>query len=258
MAAVEWRATCGTKNADIKCNRPNWDKVKKAYDEINKIDENDANKVYKIIFNDEKNKLIKKGEQEWMAIQKAHEIAEKTKISQVRYEKAEGEALRYFEGNREQYRNTCALQISYALNFGGMPLHNTIKKRDFSSVGGTTIEQKETLYILGVINMREFLLQEWRQPEFKESLYEIKSYDVLLSRNKTLLQKLKDLKSKGLVTIGGGRFRDKKYLKSFWHSTLWDTNEFVDVQNDRNINYLGGIDDGVEFLAKELFFWELI
>lgn len=41
------------------------------------------------------------------------------------------------------------------------------------------------------------------------------------------------------------------------HSTLWDTNEFVDVQNDRNINYLGGIDDGIEFLAKELFFWEL-
>ncbi|MGX2973139.1 T6SS effector amidase Tae4 family protein [Helicobacter sp. T3_23-1059] len=237
--------------------RPQWESVKKAYDEINKIDKNEANKVYEIIFNDEKNKLIKSGKQEWFAIQKAREIAEKTKVSQVRYEKAGGEALRYFEGNREHYRNTCTLQISYALNYGGMPLHHSINKREFSSVGGATIEQKETLYILGVIDMREFLLQEWKQPEFKESLYEIKSYDDLLSRNKTLLQKLKDLKSKGLVTIGGGRFRDKKYLKSFWHSTPWNTDEFVDVQNDRNINYLGGIDDGVEFLAKELFFWEL-
>ncbi len=36
MVVVEWRATCGTKNASIKCKRPNWDKVKRAYDEINK------------------------------------------------------------------------------------------------------------------------------------------------------------------------------------------------------------------------------
>ena len=257
MAVVEWRATCGTKNASIKCKRPNWDKVKRAYDEINKIDKSDIDKAYEVVFNDEKNKFIKKGEQEWIARQKAHEIANKTKVSQARYEKVGGEALRYFKGNREYYRNTCTLQISYALNFGRMSLHNTIKKREFGSVGGAIIEQKELLYILGVIDMRDFLLQQWRQPEIKESLYEIKSYDVLLSRNKTLLQKLKDLKSKGLVTIGGGRFRDKKYLKSFWHSTLWDTNEFVDVRNNRNINYLGGIDDGVEFLAKELFFWEL-
>ena len=85
----------------------------------------------------------------------------------------------------------------------------------------------------------------------------MKASEIRAMSMEELESKLKDLKSKGLVTIGGGRFRDKKYLKSFWHSTLWDTNEFVDVRNNRNINYLGGIDDGVEFLAKELFFWEL-
>ena len=37
MAVVEWRATCGTKNANIKCNRPNWDKIKNAYEKINTL-----------------------------------------------------------------------------------------------------------------------------------------------------------------------------------------------------------------------------
>lgn len=40
--AVEWRATCGTASASIKCKRPDFDDVKKAYDTINMANPKDA------------------------------------------------------------------------------------------------------------------------------------------------------------------------------------------------------------------------
>ena len=41
--AIEWKATCGTASASIKCKRPNFDDVKKAYDTINMANPNDMN-----------------------------------------------------------------------------------------------------------------------------------------------------------------------------------------------------------------------
>ena len=72
------------------------------------------------------------------------------------------------------------------------------------------------------------------------------------------MTELKALNTKGIATIGGQGFMNGQHYRNFWHMTLWNLNGFVDVQNERNINYLGGVDNnGVEYLAREFFFWEL-
>ena len=55
------------------------------------------------------------------------------------------------------YSNTCALQVSYALNYGGIPLHTEIKAKEYHSIYG---KDKEYLYITGVINTINFLLSK--------------------------------------------------------------------------------------------------
>lgn len=238
-----------------RAKRPNFESVKRAYDEINRID---TQATYIILFNTKKQEAIKDGKSEQEAINIAKEFAEKMQYAQARYEKIGGNIFDEFKRNMEGFRNTCALQVSYALNFGGMSINTKIENREYGSLRGAETEKQAHLYIVGVIQMRDFLLKQWGKPNMRKSFYEISSYKALLEHNQSLLTELKTLNTKGIATIGGQGFINGQHYRNFWHTTLWNLDEFVDVQNERNINYLGGVDNnGVEYLAREFFFWEL-
>lgn len=71
-------------------------------------------------------------------------------------------------------------------------------------------------------------------------------------------------KQKGITTMKGNHFINSTLTGSFSHTTLWNLDEFVDVQNGRNINYLDEESQrklyrNAEFyLAQTFSFWELI
>ncbi len=114
-----------------------------------------------------------------------------------------------------------------------MPINTKIENREYSSLKGSEAEKQAHLYNVGVIQMRVFLLKQWGKPNIRKSFYEISSYTALLKHNQSLLIGLITLGAKGITTIGGQGFINGQYYRNFWHTTLWNLNEFVDVQNKK-------------------------
>ena len=110
--------------------------------------------------------------------------------------------------NYPNFSNTCALQVSYALNFGGMPLHKYIKEKEYNSIYG---HNRDCLYILGANYMKEFLKAKWKEAEVNMSATDE-------SKNEVLQQ---ILNKKGIVAMKG----------DYSHTTLWSGKNFVDVEN---------------------------
>ncbi|MGX2973359.1 type VI secretion system amidase effector protein Tae4, partial [Helicobacter sp. T3_23-1059] len=104
--------------------------------------------------------------------------------------------------------NTCALQVSYALNFGGMPLHKNIKEKEYNAMYG---RNRDSLYILGAYYMGKFLNTKWKEAEIK-----MKATD---DGKNEVLQQLSN--KKGIVVMQG----------NYSHTTLWSGKNFVDVEN---------------------------
>lgn len=166
--AIEWKATCGTANASIKCKRPNWESVREAYNKINTANPNDKNlqEIFKQAIIDNG---IWRGVSSHIAEQTAKEVIEQIINNNYddsiwqRYALVGGTPLseyishkNFFDKspNYADYSNTCALQVSYALNYGGMPLHTEIKVKEYNSMYG---RDKEYLYILGADYMGRYL-----------------------------------------------------------------------------------------------------
>ena len=266
--AVEWKATCGTVNESIKCKRADFDDVKKAYDTINMANPNDMNlqETFRkaIVDNGEW-----RGKSSKVAEQKAQDII--TQIQDKRYDDSVWqryalvggtplkEYINYknffnisYEKPYPNYSNTCALQVSYALNYGKMPLHTLIKEREYNALYDTN---REYLYILGADYIGRFLNDKWGSPEISGTL------NTNVDRQ-TMLIKLKG--QKGIATMRGNHFINNTLVKSFSHTTLWNLDEFVDVQNKTNINFLDEelqrqLFHNTEFyLAQTFSFWELL
>ena len=188
--AVEWKATCGTASASIKCKRPNFDDVKKAYDTINMANPNDMNlqETFRQAIIDNG---VWRGISSKVAEQKAQEIL--TQIQNGNYDDSVwqryalvggtplSEYINYknFFGRSSgyaDYSNTCALQVSYALNYGGMPLHTEIKPKEYNSMYG---KGKQYLYILGADYMGRFLNDKWGKAEISITATDEGKYAVL-------------------------------------------------------------------------------
>lgn len=264
--AVEWRATCGTASESIKCKRLDFDDVKKAYDIINVANPNDMNlqETFRKAIIDNG---VWRGISSKAAGQKAQEIL--TQIQNDRYDDSVwqryalvggtplNEYINYknFFGRSSgyaDYSNTCALQVSYALNYGKMLLHTLIKEREYNALYDTN---REYLYILGADYIGSFLNDKWGKAEISGTLHNN------LDRQ-TMLTKLKG--QKGIATMRGNHFINNILVGSFSHTTLWNLDEFVDVQNGNNINYLDEeiqrkLSHNTEFyLAQTFNFWELL
>lgn len=264
--AVEWKATCGTVNESIKCKRADFDDVKKAYDVINMANPNDMNlqETFRKAIIDNG---VWRGISSKAAGQKAQEILTQIQNDSYddsvwqRYALVGGTPLSEYINHKNffgrssgyaDYSNTCALQVSYALNYGGMPLHTEIKPKEYKSMYG---KDKQYLYILGADYMGRFLQDKWGKAEISGTLHNN------LDRQ-TMLTKLKG--QKGIATMRGNHFVNNTLVGSFSHTTLWNLDEFVDVQNKTNINYL---DEEMQrklyhntkfYLAQTFSFWELL
>lgn len=205
MAVVEWRATCGTKNANIKCKRPNWDKVKKAYEDIDKLGANETSP---------------------------------TKKAKPKYELVGGKPYDKFNKSPTIYEDTCALKMSYALNYGGMPL---IKPTANTK---TYIGEDNKIYVLGSQDIGDFLYVKWKyekpyNPKYMSSKNENTAFynDEFMSFDKNGIVVMK--------IVGWGE-------SAYGHTTLWNGKEgkFVD-----NSNFLLDVRDNV--IVTKFYFWEL-
>ena len=114
----------------------------------------------------------------------------------------------------QDYGNTCALQVSYALNYGGMPLHTEIKVKEYNSMYG---RGEKYLYILGADYMGRYLNDKWGKAEI--------SITATDSGKTAALEQIKD--KKGIVVMKG----------NYSHTTLWNGSKFVDVENGMARNY---------------------
>ena len=173
------KATCGDKSKSIEYRRPSWESMRKAYDTINTADPK-CEELQKIF----KQAIISKGR--WYGCsQEEIEQATKEAMEQIigdnddddnydrvwqRYTLVGGQPLSEYisyknffhkSPNYADYSNTCALRVSYALNYGGMPLYTEIKVREYNSLYGN----KEYLYILGADYMGRYLNDKWGKAE---------------------------------------------------------------------------------------------
>ncbi|RDU60068.1 hypothetical protein CQA53_11100 [Helicobacter didelphidarum] len=150
------------------------------------------------------------------------------------------------------YSNTCALQVSYALNYGGMPIKDSISRdktkrpKGFENV--TILQGTDNHnYITGVINITSFLQLKsfWGNADepYNPKTMTTKQENINFYNNE-----FSKFDKSGVVAmiISGWSNADG-------HITLWNGKDkkFLD-----NFNYLLDVRDIV--IIKKLYFWELL
>lgn len=241
----------------LKLKRPKWESVSKAYIEINEIG--------KIEFYNTLEKAIQEG----LSDNIARHIAELAQ-AQKRYEKVGGQALREFNRDSKSYINTCAMRVSYALNYGGMPL---IDGRVKLTSGTKLIGKDNYKYYTGVSGIKGLLLENWKQLKpysqannrdfykifydhkkepFKAlvdvhgNIFNQKRVNEIKKDNQNFFNVLHSLKIKGIATMVIDGWRD-----AGGHTTLWNGEGFLD-----ETNYLNYYKETI--FVRELCFWELL
>lgn len=250
----------------IKLNikRPSWDSVKRAYMEINMANPNDENLQRAF-----RQAIIDNGIWRGIPAKKAEQIAneEVDKIINNNYDDAVwqryalvgGEPLKEYINHKNffgrsynyaDYSNTCALQVSYAFNYGGMLLENYISKNKSSLLQGfKNVMLKgadNNNYIAGVINIIRFLETKdvWGKADkpYSPKIMLIKKENIDFYNNE-----FSKFNKNGVVGMIVSGWDDAE-----GHITLWDREEkkFLD-----NSNYL--LDARSAVVIKEFYFWEL-
>lgn len=189
-------ATCGGKSVSIECRRPSWESVREAYKYINEVgsDSNDT--------------------------------------AESRYTFLGGKIENAFKKERKSYTNTCAVRISYALNYGGMPIKKSLEnpsnnqklnimKNQIETYG--RIDKNSNYYITSSIDMEAFLWIKWGVPEF------LQKNMINQTDNENAFEKLRKLNKQGVATMR------ISFLDAQGHTTLWNKECFTD-----GTNYLTG------------------
>ena len=213
------------KLASINIKRPSWKYVKDAYEKINDIGKT---------LNDDYAK------------------------AELRYNFLGGKIQKSFEKEKTQYVNTCALRVSYALNYGGMPLkesligniesdrHKAILQNIKNAIETyNRLDRNNNYYITNSIDMETFLRIKWGVPDIMQKNMTTKQENI------TFLNKLKNFNKQGIITMRIN-FRDAQ-----GHTTLWNKDSFLD-----DSNYLEEYiiqNDGRHYnpIVTEAHFWEL-
>ena len=247
------KVRCGNKEAIIRIQRPSFDVCKKAYEKISKLDNIDGskmtesrNRLYDALI---KNRLSK----EQMA--KYTEKLNKYIPQEIRYFNIGGGAYQQFINDWDTYYNTCALRISYALNQTNIP----IKSMTNQLIGRNYTGDDKQLYYLGVLDIVDLLNKNWKKltwqkPTFNQVKQKIKCgcsedfYKNMTTKadNETFLSELQSLQIKGIIAMIG--------TNGLRHTTLWDTDNFVDVNIGISENYL---EETADYIIKECYFWDM-
>ncbi len=271
---------------DLTIERPSFLFFKKAYKEIFEL-QGDSNLMSKLGEAMKKQLKIYNTRQEH-----ANEVLEKVKSTldrleqsmvYPRYVKVGGKVLEEYarfiiddELNESGYKshaqryqnfgNSCALQVSYAFNYGKMPIKRlcTLPTNALSGDDGH-------LYYTGVPKIKELLLKNWKQlkpysknnnKDFYKVFYADKSQYKSISTNPILRQKvrnenqkffttLKTLKQNGIITMVIDGFGN-----AVGHTTFFDSDSegFLDDYNGKH-NYLDYKDERI--FVRELCFWKI-
>ncbi|EMZ35900.1 MAG: T6SS effector amidase Tae4 family protein [Helicobacter sp.] len=235
------RVKCGDKEITIRIQRPDFVSVESAYREINIVGRIEAEEAYKKHYAETGNK------------EESDEIYSLTLIKK-KYETVGGNAYAQFISDMDKYYNTCALRISYALNYSTHPIKNMKKQ-----VVGRGYKGKDNhTYYLGVFDIIELLKLNWKALSWTKSTYnQVKDkiqcgcsedfYHNMTSKaeNQKFFKELQSIKRKGIVAMIG--------TDGLRHTTLWNESNFVDVE----FNYYNFL-DGTNYIIKELYFWDLL
>ena len=240
------KARCGDKEITIRIQRPNFENVEKAYREINTLTQEQEKEAKELIYN----LLIKQNYTQLEAIQ----IADYYKEIAARYIKVGGGAYTQFISDMDKYYNTCALRVSYALNYSTHPIKNMKKQ----VVGRSYKGNDNHTYYLGVFDIIELLKLNWKALSWNKATYnQVKAniqcgcsedfYHNMTSKaeNQKFYKELQSIKRKGIVAMIG--------TDGLRHTTLWNESNFVDVE----FNYYNFL-DGTKYIIKELYFWDLL
>ncbi|TLD84381.1 hypothetical protein LS70_002200 [Helicobacter sp. MIT 11-5569] len=251
-------ATCGGKCVTIKIQRPSFESVKKAYEEISRFDIS-AYIVRKNALYDE---LYERAKSEGKSDKEAHEFADieslwvvSIEFAEPRYRQVGGKVEELFNNDKRTYVNTCALRISYALNHSTHPI-NTMDKQVTGR--GYKGEDKQTYY-LGVFDIIEFLKLNWKEltwakPTYAQVKEEIKCgcskdfYHKMETKEQNIqfFKELQSIQRKGIIAMVGS--------DGLRHTTLWEIDNFVDVALGVSANYL----NETAYIIRDLYFWDLI
>ena len=159
-----------------------------------------------------------------------------------------------FISDMDKYYNTCALRVSYALNYSTHPIKNMKKQ----VVGRGYKDKDNHTYYLGVFDIIELLKLNWKVLSWNKSTYnQVKAniqcgcsedfYHSMTSKaeNQKFFKELQSIKRKGIAAMIG--------TDGLRHTTLWNGNNFVDVE----FNYYNFLDE-TNYIIKELYFWDLL
>ena len=226
----------------LNLKRLKWESVSKAYIEINEIGKAEYYSTLE--------KAIQEGVSDNIAYHRA-ELAQ----AQKRYEKVGGQALREFNRDSESYINTCAFKLSYALNYGGMPLKNYMSRQQITSrpiaFQNALIlgDKANNNYFMRVKEIRQFLQLKnvWGNADkpYNPKTMTTKQENIDFYNNE-----LSRFNKNGVVAM----------IISGWsnaggHITLWsgEDKKFLDYDENLYNNYLlyGNA------IVTELYFWEL-
>ncbi|TLD87777.1 hypothetical protein LS66_007695 [Helicobacter sp. MIT 03-1614] len=154
----------------------------------------------------------------------------------------------------DKYYNTCALRVSYALNYSTHPI-NTMDRQVMGR--GYQGDDKQTYY-LGVFDIIELLKLNWKELTWKQPTYtQVKEkikcgcsedfYHNMTSKdeNQQFFEELQSIQRKGIVAMIG--------TSGLRHTTLWNGNDFVDV----DFGYYNFLKE-TNYIVKDLYFWDLI
>lgn len=217
----------------LNLKRPKWESVSKAYIEINEI-----------------------GKAEYYSILNSGGNFSQAELAQAqkRYEKVGGQALREFNRDSESYINTCAFKLSYALNYGGMPLKSYMSrdrtKRPKAFEYATILQGIDNHnYLTGVIFMINLLQLKnvWGNADepYSPKTMKTKQENIDFYNNE-----FSKFSKNGVVAmiING-------WSNANGHVTLWSGKDkkFLDYDPNLYNNYLlyGNI------IVTKLYFWEL-
>ena len=235
------KAKCGDKEITIRIQRPSFENVEKAYREINIVGRIEAEEAYKKHYAETGNE------------EEADKIYFLTLIKK-KYETVGGNAYTQFISDMDKYYNTCALRVSYALNYST----HTIKNMKKQVVGRSYKGKDNHTYYLGVFDIIELLKLNWKVLSWNKSTYnQVKAniqcgcsedfYHNMTSKaeNQKFYKELQSIKRKGIIAMIG--------TDGLRHTTLWNESNFVDVE----FNYYNFL-DGTKYIIKELYFWDLL
>ena len=236
------KAKCGDKEITIRIQRPSFDDVKVAYVAIDNVGRNEAEIAYHRHYAETYNRM-------------EANLAGNIALAEKRYEVIGGQAYREFMNNKINLYNTCALRVSYALNYSTHPIKNMKKQ-----VVGRGYKGKDNhTYYLGVPDIIQLLKLNWKEISWNKSTYNQGKKNIQCGcsedfykgmankqENIDFFDELKSIKRKGIVAMRGPN--------GFNHTTLWEVDEFVDVKLGTNDNYLLKN----EIVVRDFYFWDLL